>query len=290
MSEQSPWGQPPPSYGQPPTYGQPAAGNGYPPPPPGHGPPNGPPGGWGPPPRKRNTAAIIAIITGVLVAVAAVVITLVVTTGGDEVDQAGDDTTTSEVADDPTTETSTKATQSPAPTDPATSSDPGLDPGPEVQVPDDAIVGDGYYFELPGIGWQDALAEARRNDLGSTLDSIIILGTSLDQAQSNILVEALTAGGAPDPEALESQWKRNLSGDDGAVAQDVDDIMIDGERAIGTQFIDRVNVNGVLIDQIIYLALHDGNQYSVALSLPSENDTVSKDDLEKVLASWTWTD
>ncbi|CAN5118213.1 hypothetical protein BH09ACT12_BH09ACT12_19580 [soil metagenome] len=218
---------------------------------------------------------------GALVVIAAVVVTLVVTGSDDDADTAGTGASASTSASDPTSE----ATPEPSddPTDDQ-SGDTGSDSDSE-----DTVTGDGYAFQLPGIGWQNALDEAQSSGLGSTLDAIIILGTSLDLAQSNILVEALTAGGAPSLEALEGQWKRNLGGSDGAVPDDIPDITIDGERAIGVRFTDRQNVNGLFIDQVAYLALHNGNQYSVALSLPSDNDSVSEADFEKVLDSWTWT-
>ena len=266
VSEQSPWGQPPPLGGT--TEG------GYPPPP-AQGPPVGPPAGWAPPPAKRNRAVVIAIVVAVLVVIAALVVTVVFTRGDDNAGPAGPagtDQGTGVASGEPTTAPSSAAATA------------GAD------VPDKAIIGAGYYFELPGIGWQNALDEAQSSGLGATLDSIIILGSSLDLAQSNILVEALTAGGAPDLEALEEQWKRNLSGADGAVPDDLPDITIDGERAIGVRFTDRENVNGLLIDQVAYLTLHEGNQFSVALSLPSADDVVSEADFEEVLASWTWTD
>lgn len=228
----------------------------------------------------------MAAAVAVLVVVVAVVVTLVVS-GGDDDDRATDDPTSSSSPDEPTDEPSTETTsEADEPTDEPTTEEPTT----PVEVPDDAVVGTGYFFELPGIGWQDALDEARSGGLGSTLDAIIILGSSLDLAQSNILVEALTAGGATDPEVLEDTWKRNLGGADGAVPEDIDDITIDGERAIGVRFTERENVNGVLIDQVAYLTIHEGNQYSIALSLPSEGDTVSEADFEKVLASWTWTE
>ena len=290
MSEQSPWGQPPP----PSSYGPPSGSpGGTPPPPPqhppgGYGPPSygGPLGPQGPRPPKRNTAAIVAVVVGALVVVAAVIVTLVVTTGGDDTETAGDDSApsaTSDPSDPPSDDAGTGSTEAPDPTPSETASD---DPSPTTEG---AISGDGYTFELPGVGWQDALAEAQASGLVATLDSIFILGTSLDLAQSNILVETLTSGGAPDLEALEGQWKRNLGGSDGAVPADIDDITIDGERAIGVRFSDRVNVNDFVIDQVAYLTIHNGSQYSIALTLPSENDAVSEDDFAKVLDSWSWT-
>ncbi len=153
----------------------------------------------------------------------------------------------------------------------------------------DLITGDGYTFRLPGVGWQDAIEEARGLDAGGTIDALIILGSSIDLAQSNILVEALSAGAAGSVEDLEGLWKRNLSSSDDATPVDIDDITIAGERAIGVRIADRVNAAGIDIVQVAYLALHGGNQYSIGLTYPAAGDSVSQADFEKVLASWSWT-
>ena len=213
---------------------------------------------------------------GVIVVIAAIAVTLVVATGGGD-DQADGGTTVSDSTSDTADESGSESPTAPTST------------APPADVPDGAIAGDGYYFELPGVGWNDAYDEARSSGIGSTLDTIIVLGSSIELAQSNILVESLSAGSADAPDQLADLWKRNLSGSDGAVPVPIDEITLDGERAIGVEFRDRLNVNDLLIDQVVYLALHDGNQYSVALTMPSEGDSVSADDFAAVLDSWTWT-
>lgn len=215
-------------------------------------------------PAKRNLAMTLATVVAVLVVVTALAVTVVVRATDVDLNRVSGADTDASVA----------SSESPI----------------AAAVPASAIVGSGYYFELPGIDWRDALDEARSNELEAMLDSIIILGPSLDLAQSNILVEALTAGEASDLDALRAEWKRNLSGDDGAVPDEIPDITIDGEPAIGVRFTDRENASGLLIDQIAYLTLHEGSQYSVALSLPSQDDAVSEVAFSKLLASWTWID
>ena len=76
-----------------------------------------------------------------IVVVAAITISLVVSTGGSEDRAVGP---TSSAPDSPS---------SPATTAP---------------VPDGAIGGDGYYYDLPGTGWNDAFDEARDSGIGST--------------------------------------------------------------------------------------------------------------------------
>ena len=278
MSEQSPWGSPPPSSpSSPPPYQsggtppyqppyQPPSGGGYGAPP-SYGGPSGPGGHQRP---RRNTGLIIGIVAAALVVVAAFVVTLVVTTGSDDPDEAATDNPTSEPTSETTSETTTGAT-----------SDPPPDPGANT------IVGDGYQFEIPAAGWNDA--SDRAAELGGTIDTIIVLGKSIETAQSNILVEALSAGVASELEDLEDLWKRNLSSTDNATPVDIEDIEIDGERAIGVTIDDRLNANGDPIKQVAYLALHEGNQYSIGLSFPAKDDVVSEPDFQKVLESWTWT-
>lgn len=269
MSDESPWGSPPPGngpYGPPsqpsqPSY-QPPGHPQQPYPQPGTGQGGGPPS-YGVPlhhgpqqPRKR-TGLIIGIVVAVVLVAAAFAVTLVVA-GGDDEPQEG-------ASSEPTSE----------PTETTTSSRGD-------------VAGDGYTYDLPDVGWTDATDEA--GTLGApTIDTVIVLGSSIELSQSNIIIEALGDGGADSLEDLEGLWKRNLGGADGATPTDIDDIEIAGERAIGVRIEDRVNANGDPITQIAYLALHDGQQYSIGLSFPSSGDTVSEGDFEKVLDSWAWT-
>jgi hypothetical protein len=213
---------------------------------------------------------ILAIVAAVLLVAAAFGVTLVVAGSGDDdhpADPAGSAGSASS-ASIPTDDAST---------DPSTSTPGG-----------DVITGDGYTFELPNVGWTDATAEAATMDAAS-VDTVIVLGSSIELSQSNIIVEALSDGGASSLDDLEGLWKRNLAASDGATPTDIDEIEIAGERAIGVRIDDRLNNNGAPIVQIAYLALHDGQQYSVGVSFPASGDTISEGDFEKVLASWTWT-
>ncbi len=289
MSDQSPWGAPPPSnpYGTPapppgqPPYQPPAGGSGYGGGPPSYGVPlhQGPQGPQGP--RKR-TGLIVAIVAAVLLVAAAFTVTLVVAGGDDEPDEASSSDPTSQ-ATDPTTDPTADPT-----TDPTT--EPTDDPSSESTAPPadgDTITGDGYTYALPAPGWKEASDDAR--ELAATIDTAIILGASIDLSQSSIIVEALSAGGATSVDDLANVWKRNLSSSDNATPVDIDETTIAGERAIGVRIEDRVNNAGIPITQVAYLTVHDGNQYSIGLSFPKEGDTVSEDDFETMLASWTWT-
>ncbi|GAA5154924.1 hypothetical protein GCM10023340_39270 [Nocardioides marinquilinus] len=150
------------------------------------------------------------------------------------------------------------------------------------------MVGTGYRYRLPNRAWSDLTAEAQRRNPQFMIDSFIVLGTAIDTAQSNILVERSVAVGSPTLDELEPLWRANLSQADGAEPDDVPDIMIDGERAIGVEFDDRQNQDGLSIDQVAYLVQRDGMQYSIGLSLPGDGDLISRDDFERMLASWRW--
>ena len=292
MSDQSPWGAPPPSnpYGNPSQPSQPA----QPPYQPGGtggwsgGPPSyGVPlqhGGQGPQgPRKKRTGLIVAVVAVVLLVAAAFTVTLVVV-GNDGDDKAPDEASSSNPSSQPTA-------SDPTASDPTASepTEPTSEPTTQSSTPPVAegdIVGDGYAYDLPAAGWKDASSDAKK--LADTIDSAVVLGASINLAQSSIIVEALSAGGAESLEDLEPLWKRNLSSTDNATPVDIADTTIDGERAIGVKIEDRLNNAGDPISQIAYLALHDGRQYSIGLSYPKSGDDVSVEDFKKMLASWTW--
>jgi hypothetical protein len=294
VSDQSPWGTPPPNnnpYGSPaqptppptPPYGQPAAGGGW-----GGGgsPYGGSPYGQPPqPPRKKKTGLIVGIVAAVVLVVAAFVVTLVVAGGDDDDPEETRSSESQSTSSEPTETESSEPTETESSTPTETESTETEDPDPSGEG---TITGDGYTFELPAAGWTDQTDEAGALG-GPTLDTVIVLGRSIDLAQSNILVEALSAGGASSIDDLEGLWKRNLSGSDGATPEDIDGTTIDGEEAIGVRIADRVNAAGVEITQVAYLVLHADKQYSIALTFPASGDAVSEDDFEAVLGSWTWT-
>ncbi|WP_137292533.1 hypothetical protein [Nocardioides dongxiaopingii] len=211
--------------------------------------------------RRRPPTALLAVGGTVLVLVVALVVTLVVVRGGDDPGSAR--------------------------TDPATTGTATTSP---VEPADGAVVaGTGYAFHLPDA-WEDATGEAAGLEGGDGIDALVVLGSSVEAAQSNVLVEAIPAGSATDPDDLESLWKSNLGGSDGAEIDDADDIEIDGQRAIGVRIPQRTNGEGLEFTQVAYLALHGGTQYSIALTFPHSGDEVSETDFEQLLASWSWTD
>lgn len=304
MSDESPWGAPPPSnpYGPPPppqgpqtpqqptpAYPQPGGGGygGNQPPYGGYGGPGGPGGHGGPPPKKK-TGLIVGIVLAVVVVVAAFVVTIVVTSGGDDDDP--DEARTSDTGS-PTESSDTASTETTESTEPTESGDP-TDPEPAdptaSELPDGVFGGEGYTFTVP-TGWADASAEADGIPNAQWVDAIIVLGSSLELSQSNVIVEALSAGAADAPEDLENLWKRNLASSDNPTITDNDGTTIDGERAIGVTIDGRTNAGGIAITQLCYLVLHDGRQYSIGLTFPKENDDVSQGDFEAMLSSWSWT-
>jgi hypothetical protein len=292
VSDQSPWGAPPPSgpYGgqaQPPQppY-QPGGPGGWSGGPPSYGVPlhQGPQGPQGP---KKRTGLIIGVVAVVLLVVAAFTVTLLVVGNGKDDDGPDEASSSQPTSGDPTASEPTPSDPTGS-TDPADPADPTSDPTQSSAPPagDGDIVGDGYSYDLPATGWKDASSEAK--GLADTIDTAIILGASIDLSQSSIIVEALSAGGAESLEDLEPLWKRNLSSSDNATPVDIADSSIDGERAIGVRIEDRVNDAGDPITQVAYLALHDGRQYSIGLSFPKTGDDVSETDFKKMLDSWTW--
>ena len=250
MSDQTPWGTTPPASGdgQPP-YGAPAP-NPY----------QSPSG----PPAKSNTALIVGLVVAGVVVLALVLggVLLAVGSGSDD--------------DEP--EAATGASTS------ATPSDGESDAPSDETADENAVRGTGYSYDLPGKGWTDASDDAAQ--LGPTIDSISILGSSFDTAQSNILIETGPSGSAELTD-LQPAWERNISGPDKATTQSIADITIADEPAVGVS-VERTNGAGVPITQVAYLTVHDGNQFSIALSFPSEGDEVSQDDFETALASWSW--
>lgn len=282
MSEQSPWGVPPPSdphpgyqptgaggwSGGPPSYGVPL----------GHGP-------QGPQPPRRRTGLVLAVVAAVLLVAAAFTITLVVVgnDGEGEPGQASSSDATSDPTTEPTSSSGTPETS--APTEPT--GEPTDETTTRTPTADGDIVGEGYSYDLPAPGWRDASSEAK--ELAETIDTAIILGSSLDLSQSSIVVEALNSGFASSLEQLEAPWKRNLSSTDDATPVDIAETSIAGERAIGVRIDDRLNDAGDPIRQIAYLVLHEDRQYSIALSFPGSGDVTSQADFEEMLASWSWT-
>ena len=107
---------------------------------------------------RRRTGTIAAVVVAVLLVVAAFGVTLFVARGDDDPEGPSDATST------------------------ATASTGG------------DVEGDGYTYDLPNDSWTEATDEAADLD-APTIDTVVVLGSSIELSQSNIIVEALGDGG-----------------------------------------------------------------------------------------------
>jgi hypothetical protein len=188
----------------------------------------------------------------------------------------GDDEPSADPTSEPTSETSSETeteTESSSPTESAAAAG-------------DAVVGDGYRFALPTGEWKDRTDQAP--SLGATIDTVIVLGPSVELSQSAIFVEVLPNPGVDDVEDIRPAWTRNVKSNDGATTEPIDPITVDGETAVGVDVKNRKNNAGVEIEQRAYLTLHDDLQVGIYLTYPATGDDVSITDFQKVLDSWRW--
>ncbi len=206
-----------------------------------------------------------------MVLVVGLVTTVVLVAGGD-----GDDEAT-----DPTSEPTTSETSSETETETESSS-----PTQSATAAGDAVAGDGYRFALPTGEWKDRTDQAP--SLGATIDTVIVLGPSVELSQSAIFVEVLPNPGVDDVETIQPAWTRNVKSNDGATTEPIDPITVDGEKAVGVDVKNRKNNAGLEIEQRAYLTLHGDLQVGIYLTYPASGDDVSVNDFQKVLDSWRW--
>jgi hypothetical protein len=215
--------------------------------------PYGQPGPYGPPPpaRKSRTALIAGVVLVVLLIAGGGLAALLLLSDSDKGDDNGK-------ADDRTS-TSTSAPSA------------------------DQIHGNGYSYTLPD-GWQDATDQAQ--GAPGAIDTVSVWGEKLEGGRANFIVESGSSGGEDDPEAIRDQWVSNMTGSTGAEPHEIPGATIDGEETIGVQF-ERTNERDVEIVQTAYLAVHDGNVYSIAISAKIGDDDAEQA-FEDILDSWTW--
>lgn len=238
---------------------------------PGHQ-PYGAPGGPGQQPPKKSKTGLFAILGVVLVLIIGGAVALVLTLGGDDKDDdAKDDESSSESSEDPSEDSSEDPTDEPT-DDESTDGESG------------AVSGTGYSYDLPS-GWSDMSEEMSSQD--PRVDSAIAAGSSFEQAEANILVEAGSSGGETDPEAARATLKSNISSSVGATATDVENSEIGGAEAIGVK-VERTNTNGVEIVQTAYLAIQDGKVATVTISSTTDNEEDALAAFEEMSDSWQW--
>ncbi|MBM9460787.1 hypothetical protein JK386_12825 [Nocardioides sp. zg-536] len=230
-------------------------------------------GGWSqqPPAKKSNTALIaIAAVIGVLI-VALVAVGIVLATGGDDDKKAGGDPTTSQGTDGTDTPTTPDASE--------TSEVPDIG-GPTIE-------GLGYTVQVPK-GWTDGTEPFRADNPGlTTLDRVLLWGTTFNTSRANVIVETQSSYGSTDPEDLKDAWKRALvASDPTATIRDIPDASIGGQPAKGVE-IERTNDAGVAVSQRSFLVISGDKGYSITVSLKKGDDKVF-DEFDKILSTWRW--
>ncbi len=133
--------------------------------------------------------------------------------------------------------------------------------------------GDGYRYALPTGEWRNRSDQA--STLGATIDTVIVLGPSVELSQSAIFVEVLPNPGVDDVADIRDAWARNVKSNDGATTATIDPVTVDGEPAVGVDVANRKNNAGVAIKQRAYLTLHDDLQVGIYLTYPAAGDDVS---------------
>ncbi len=271
--------QPPPPPPPPPPYAGGTAmrpGPAVPPPVPTRNP-------WDPPPAppKSRTGLIVGLVAAALVLVLGGVATAaVLLTGGDDEPRADGPT------DDPTTSATTAST-APVTTEPTATEDTDLSDGLTVY-------GDGYVFDLPE-GWRDGSDEIGTDPGTASIDTLSLWeGDDIASARANLIVEAASSYGNDDVGDLAETWKQTMVSSLDAVAtagveqQDLPDRELGGESARGVE-VRYQNQYDADIRQLAYLAIHDGRQYGVTVTIVN-NDSAVEPIYDDVLDSWQWTD
>ncbi|MCX6402027.1 MAG: hypothetical protein NTX33_19110 [Propionibacteriales bacterium] len=234
-------------------------------------------GGWSqptPPQKKSNTGLIIAAAVVALVVVVGGIIGLVLANGGDDDPSANDDPSASSSESGSTDNPSESSSEEP-------SDDVADLGGPKIE-------GLGYQVSVP-TGWTDGTAEFTAQNPGlSTLDKVFLWGSTFNTARGNVIVETQSAYGYTDPNDLKENWKKALvSSDASADIQDIANVSIDGQTALGVE-IARTNEGGVEVHQVSRLVISGDKGYSITVSYKKGDEDV-RTKFEEILSVWQWT-
>ena len=188
---------------------------------------------------------------------------------------AGCGSNTADIADDGTPSTSTDATSPsstpPEPTEPTES---------PTTTSGDTIDGEGYTYAIPD-GWEDVGDEATT----AQADSAVRV-TEPDGFGTNINVIVTPSAGTTDVESLRETFKKQIKGLVDTKVEEVDNITIDGESAIGQTA--SADEQGETLVFTQYFVAHDNNVYAVTLTAPEGNAEEGRAALDSVLTSWAW--
>lgn len=185
---------------------------------------------------------------------------------------------TDETASSPTvTQETSQASTPPEPTDPTEATDT-----PSTDSPaGDNIDGEGYTYAIPQ-GWEDVGDEPT----SAQADSAVRVSDSGGSFGTNINIIITPSGGVTDLESLRDTFKRQIEGIVDSPVEEVDDVVIDGEPAIGqTASADQQGTKLVFTQ---YFVAHEDNIFAVTLTAPqaeTENGTAA---LQSILSSWIW--
>lgn len=257
-----------PPHVSPPTHAPgPAYGSSYPTPPAGYGPPQ---------PPKSKTGLIIGLVVAAVLVLVLGTVGVIALTGGDDGDDtdAGDDTTS-----DVTSGTTSDGSTSEAPTTDTTTDGPTSETAGAL-----TITGSGYTYQLPSDEWTDVTADLA--DQSPTIDTVSAWGRAIETARANLLVETSSAFGAAEPSEVKDSWIDVVSGSTGATPEEIDPITIAGQETVGIE-LNWTNQHGIDIRQIAYLAIWDGQQYSITMTITQDDDEIEATFYD-ILDTWAW--
>lgn len=212
---------------------------------------------WGQPaPKKKgNTGFIVTAVVVALIVMIGGVFGIIALAGGDDDKKADDKPSKSETVD--------------------------LG-GPTVED-------DNYTVQLAD-GWTDGtekFLEQNPDGGGSTFERVFVWGETIADGRGNIIVESQSSYGETDPEELADTWKSALtSSTPDAKLEEVDDIEIDGERALTVE-IQRTNDNGIALTQRSHLVIKGDKAWSLTATLKEGDDKVLER-FEEILSTWKW--
>lgn len=216
--------------------------------------------------KKSRTGLIIGAVVLALVLIVGGIVGAIALAGGDDDPSAGDDPTATE-----------------------SSSEGSEEPTEDVRdLGGPTIEGNGYSVQVPK-GWSDGTDEFVEQNPGlTTLDRVLLWGTTFNTARGNVIVETQSSYGNTEPEPLKTDWKEALvSSDPTADISDIDDTEIDGQKALGVD-ISRTNEADVEVQQRSYLVISGDKGYSITVSLKDGDEDVI-DRFEEILTTWQWT-
>ncbi|HYJ68441.1 MAG TPA: hypothetical protein VEX15_12375 [Nocardioidaceae bacterium] len=158
----------------------------------------------------------------------------------------------------------------------------GSDAGGTEEVAGPTIEGDGYAYAVPE-GWEDRTSWARdiAPDGG---DSAVGVSDPDHGFDTNVLVAAWDADGVTSIEKAQDAWLPA-----GVSVEQLEPTSIDGVEAVGVRHETNSDADRPIV-QLGYLALRDGQLYSIVLSAPVQSEGDSEAAFSAVLDSWSWAD